>query len=199
MNDTRQTLLERRRIIVEKAVYRLLPRLRILQVVGAVLVALGSLALAAAALPRVSSLVPIGILMAVGGLFEMGAGQVAREDTDNSPLTPWIMSGGCHMAAGAVAIFALFLPASLVTPAIGVLLLFAGITWMRAGFALPERFQASIVPLCGGITACAGLLLLSRWTGGNQSLLAIVLGCEMLVRGWSWLGFALGLSKGLKR
>lgn len=199
MSDTRQTLLERRRVIVEKAVHRLLPRLRVLYVAGGVLVMMGSLALAATLLARTTSLVPIGIFMLVGGLFEMGIGHVARGEGDDAPVTPWIMSGACHMFAGCVAMVAPFLPSMVVTTLTGALLIFAGLTWMRAGFALPERFQASVVPLCGGITACAGLLVLSRWTGGNQNLLAILLGCEMLVRGWSWFGFALGLSNGLKR
>lgn len=200
MNDLRQTLLERRRIIVEKAVLRMLPKLRILNVTGGLLVVVGSLALAASLFSRQTSLIPIGILMVVGSLFEMGVGHIARDpEEENAPATPWIVSGMSQFVAGVVVMFSPLLPSWLLTTLLGLLLTLAGLTWLRAGFALPERFQSAVVPLCGGITACIGLLIVSRWTGTNDNLLAIVLGCEMLIRGWSWFGFALGLTKAMKQ
>jgi len=191
------SLQDRRRAIMETVVTLFLQQLRILYVVGGILVVLGSLALAAAILTRTASLMPIGILMVIAGLFEMGVGTKGR--AEDGPVTPFMTSGGAHMVAGAVTILAPVLPSYVFTTVLGGALLLAGLSWLRAGFALPERFQSPVVVICGGVTALAGLLIFSRWHGVNENLLAIMLGCEMLVRGWSWMGFGAGLTRALHK
>ena len=182
---------------METLVVLYLQQLRVLYVVGGILVVLGSLALAAAILTRTASLTPIGILMVIAGLFEMGVGTKGQDE--DGKVTPFMISGGAHMTAGGIAIFGAVLPSFVFTTLLGAALLFAGLSWLRAGFALPERFQSPIVMLCGGVTGLAGLLILSRWHGVNENLLAIMLGCEMLVRGWSWMGFGVGLTRAARK
>lgn len=182
---------------METAVIQFVAQLRVLYIVGGIFVVLGSIALAAALLTRTASLVPIGIIMAITGLFEMGVGTKAREE--DGPVTPWMTSGGAIMVAGGIAIVSPLLHSMVFTTLLGAALTFAGLTWLRAGFALPGRFQSPIVIICGGVTGLIGLLVLSRWHGVNENLLAIMLGCEILTRGWSWMGFGVGLSRAMKK
>ena len=79
--------------------------------------------------------------MVIAGLFEMGVGTKGR--ADDGPVTPFMTSGGAHMVAGAVTILAPVLPSYVFTTVLGGALLLAGLSWLRAGFALPERFQSS--------------------------------------------------------
>jgi uncharacterized membrane protein HdeD (DUF308 family) len=192
-----QGLYDSRRTIMETAVVMLVQQMRILYVVGGILVVLGSLALGANLVSRATSLVPVGILMMIAALFEMGIGNKAREE--DGPSTPWMTSGSVQMAAGFVTIVSGFLPSYVFTTLLGGALTFAGLTWLRAGFALPPRFQSPIVIICGGVTGLAGLLILSRWHGLNDNLLAMMLGCEILVRGWSFMGFGVGLNRAMKK
>ncbi|MGE3245092.1 MAG: hypothetical protein AB7F96_01845 [Beijerinckiaceae bacterium] len=197
MNDERQGLLARRQELMIKTLERLIPRIRVMYVAGGLLVLLGSAALASAMVSKVDSLVPIGIFMVVGGLFEMGVGHVAREEDGAPP--PFMLSGAAHMIAGFTAMFGPLLPGYALTSILGTSLAFAGVTWMRAGFALPQTVQAPVVALSGGITGLAGLLILSRWAGDNHHIMALLLGGEMMLRGWAWFAFALTLQRVMRK
>ena len=193
----RRGLHETRREILENAVVHFLNHIRILYVAGGILVATGSIALMAVLMARIPSIVPVGILMIIAGLFELGVGHKGRDP--DGPATPWMQSGGAHMVAGVFTMLAPLWPSILFTTVLGAAFTFAGLWWLRAGFALPPRFQSPIVIVCGGFTGLLGLLILSRWHGLNTNLLALMLGTEILVRGWSLIGFGFGLQKAVKR
>ena len=135
--------------------------------------------------------------MTIAGLFELGVGHKGREP--EGPATPWMQSGGAHMIAGVFAMLAPIWPSIVFTTVLGAALTWAGLSWLRAGFALPQRFQSPVVIVCGGFSGLLGLLILSRWHGLNTNLLAIMLGLEILVRGWSWIGFGFGLQRAVRR
>lgn len=197
VSEQRSSLIERRRATVLTALNLWAPRIRILYVTGLVLVLLGTGALAATGLSRSLSLVPIGILMAIAGLFELGLGHLGREE--DAAVPPWMMSGGAQMVAALTAMVSPLLPSYVFSTVLGAALTFAGLSWLRGGFALPERFKSPAVIMCGGITGLVGLLIISRWAGTNVSLVALMLGLEMLMRGWAWIGFGFGISRALKK
>lgn len=194
MADPRVVALLRRREILEAGIAQLLPRIRVFFVVGALLVLMASAALTSALLMRSNSLAPVGIFMALAGLFESGIGHLARAGGPNS--NPWQTAGVLHLTAGVITIFGSgVLPGWVLVSLIGASLLGAGVTWLRMGFAMPEKFQSGVIPLSAGITCVIALLLIMRWGAADPLLLALMLSGEMLVRGWSWIALGAVLGK----
>lgn len=194
MADPRVVALLRRREILEDGIARLLPRLRVFFVVGALLVLMASAAMASVLLMRSTSLAPVGIFMALAGLLESGIGHLARGGGPNA--NPWQTAGVLHIVAGIVTIFGPgLLPGWVLVTLIGANLLGAGVTWLRMGFAMPEKYQTGVIPLSGGITSVIALLLILRWGADDPLLLGLMLAGEMLVRGWAWIAMGMILGK----
>jgi len=196
LNEEPQSFYARRREILNAAMQRLAPRARVLPVTGALLILLGSAALAISLFSHSAPLIAIGILMFLGGLLESGVGHHASGD---GPATPWQISGGAHIAAALLIFAAFILPSMLFSTFLGAAILLAGLTWLRMAFALPDALQAPILPICGGFTSLIGLLIISRWAGDDYRMLALMLACEMLIRGWAWVGFGFVFMKKLDR
>lgn len=200
MADPRVVDLLRRKDILRSAIGRLVPRLRALFILGGLLILFGSLALASVTMSRLNSLVPVGILMLIAGFLESGVGHVARTadrgaKDEPGPPNPILTAGIIHMIAGLVVAFGGFLPANIQGMLAGIILMGAGITWLRMGFAMPKRYQSAIIPLSGGASAVIGILLMLGWGGRDPAGVGLLLSVDLLVRGWAWLGFAIQLSR----
>ncbi len=202
--DPRVQALLARKALLRVAVGRLEPRLRALFVLGFLLVAFGSLALASVTMSRLNSLVPVGLFMLVAGFLESGVGHVARlagprtasaTEIPADPPNPILTAGILHMLAGIIVAFGSFLPADVHAMLAGIVLMAAGVTWLRMGFAMPRRYQSAIIPLSGGVTAVLGILLMVGWGGRDPAAVGLLLSIELLVRGWAWVGFAARLGK----
>ena len=194
MADPRVVALLRRREILNEGIGHLLPRIRVFFVVGGLLVLMASAAMASVLLMRSSSLAPIGIFMILGGLFESGIGHLARAGGPNS--NPWQTAGVLHIIAGVVVVFGSgVLPGWVLVSLAGASLLGAGVTWLRMGFAMPEKYQTGVIPLSAGITCVIAILLVLRWGANDPLLLGLLLAGEMLVRGWSWVVIGMTLGK----
>lgn len=194
MADPRVVALLRRRDILDAAIAELKPRLRVFFVVGGLLVLMASAAMASVLLMRSTSLAPVGIFMALAGLFESGVGHLARAGGPNG--NPWQTAGVLHLVGGAIAIFGPgVLPGWVLVTLIGASLLGAGVTWLRMGFAMPEKYQTGVIPLSAAITSVIALLLILRWGANDPLLLGLMLAGEMLVRGWTWVALGMIFSK----
>lgn len=186
--DSRQE----RTALLDAAVTRLLPRMRVMYVTAGLLILFGSAALASLSLTRTDSLVPVAIFLLIGGLVESGIGHHASGD---GPSTPWVRTGLLTFAAGVVTLAAAVLPVLAVYIALGLLYSVIGFIWMRAGFAMPSRYETPVLQMAGGAALLAGMLLLSRWGGGKLEAAGLLMSLEMLVRGWAWAGFAFVLTR----
>ena len=194
MADPRVVALLRRREILESALEALKPRLRVFFVVGGFIVLAGSAAMASVLLLRSVSLAPVGILIALCGLFEAGVGHLGRAGGPNG--NAWQTAGVLHFIAGLLTIFGpASLPGWVVVTLIGACVMGAGVTWLRMGFAMPEKYQSGVIPLSAGVTCVVGILLVLRWGANDPLLLGLMLAGEMLVRGWTWIVFGLVLQK----
>lgn len=190
MADPRFVETLRLRQNLEEAIARLLPRLRVLFVVGALLVAMSSAALASILLMRSSSLAPIGIFMALAGMFESGVGHLARGGGPNA--NPWLTIGALHLAAGVLTLVGgSLLPGWILVSLVGLCLLGAGANGLRLGFAMPEKYQTGVIVFAAAVTSVIALLLILQWGSNDPVLLGLLLSADMLVRGWSWI--ALGV------
>lgn len=203
MADPRVVDLLRRKDILRAAIGRLVPRLRAMFILGGLLILFGSLALASVTMSRLNTLVPVGILMLIAGFLETGLGHVARvadrsaEAQPDAP-NPILTAGIIHMIAGFVVAFGTFLPPNIQGMLVGIILMGAGVTWLRMGFAMPKRYQSAIIPLSGGASAVLGILLMLGWGGRDAAGIGLLLSIDLLVRGWAWLGFAIQLSRKLQ-
>ncbi|MDH7796857.1 MULTISPECIES: DUF308 domain-containing protein [unclassified Beijerinckia] len=179
------------------AVARLAPRARALTVIGFILVLLGVAVVAIITQSRVVSLIPVGLLMVVGGVFELGIGHNARGD--DARTTPWARAAALNVAAGIFVIAAPYLSIAWLSGLAGICILAAGIVRLRCDFALSLAHRSAVMPLSAAITALIGVLIVTRWPGENLVLLGVMLGVELIMRGWAWVGFGVTLRRALSR
>lgn len=203
LNDPRMASFLRRRALLDAAFKRLEPRVRALFFIGILMVIAGSLALASVTMSRLNSLAPVGIFMLIAGFLETGLGHVARTadlkaGADPDPPNGILTAGIIHMICGLITTFGAFLPVHVHGMLIGIVLMAAGVTWLRMGFAMPERFQSAIIPVSGGVSAVIGILLMLGWGGRDLSTMGLLLSIDLLVRGWAWIGLASQVSKRMR-
>ena len=169
-----------------EALERLVPRARQLLIIGVTLIVLGTAALTIMATASVVSIVPVGLVIIVGALMEMGVGHHAR--APDGPLSPWMKSGAPAGLRGPVRRHG---PAPAVdhvqhprragphggrlgAPAGDLLHAPASEERHRAGLRLglhPHR-----------------LLLVTRWPGDNMVVAGNLLALELVVTGWGLVG-----------
>lgn len=179
------------------AVARLAPRARALIIVGLVIVLLGGALVIVVTQSRVVSLIAPGLLMTLAGLLELGIGHHARDDGARS--TPWAQAAVLYSVAGLTVVATPFLSIPWLSGLTGIYLVVAGIIRLRGDFALPLARRSAVMPLSAGVTTLIGLLILTRWPGSNLVLFGALLGVEMIVRGWAWVGFGVTLRRALAR
>jgi uncharacterized membrane protein HdeD (DUF308 family) len=129
--------------------------------------------------------------------MELGIGHNARGD--DARQTPWARAGLLHIAAALSAAASSFLPFQLFSGFIGLMILAAGIVHLRTDFALPINGKSAVMPMASIVTTLIGLLILTQWPAGNLQVLGVLIGVDLIVRGWSWIGFGFALRKGMNR
>lgn len=179
------------------AVIRLAPRARALIIIGLIIVLLGVALVIVITQSRVVSLVAPGLLMSLAGLLELGVGHHARGD--DARTTPWARAAVLNIVAGLTVVASPFLPIPWLLGLAGIYLVVAGIIRLRSDFALPLARRSAVMPLSAIATTLIGVLIVTRWPGSNLVLLGILLGAEMIVRGWAWVGFGVTLRRALER
>ncbi|MDF2118067.1 hypothetical protein PY365_21060 [Roseiarcaceae bacterium H3SJ34-1] len=185
------------RAYLATAVMRLAPRSRQLMVIGLITIVLGMAVIGIVTQSRVLSLIPAGVLMAIAAVLELGIGHNARGDDTRT--TPWARAGLLHVAAAVAAIASSFLPFQLFSGFIGLMILAAGIVHLRTDFALPVNGKTAIMPMASIVTTLIGLLILTQWPAGDLQVLGVLIGVDLIVRGWAWVGFGVTLRKAMNR
>jgi uncharacterized membrane protein HdeD (DUF308 family) len=163
-------------------------------VIGVTLIVLGSAAVAILAVSSIVSLVPIGLILLVGALMEIGVGHHARSGPEG-PLTPWLKSGLLVAFLGLCTVTAPLLPSVLYTSLAGLALMAAGWVRLRATSFTPLRQKSAIVPVSASISILVGVLLLTRWTGENITAIGNLLSIELVATGWGLVGLGLTLGR----
>lgn len=176
------------------ALERLVPRSRQLLMIGVTLIVLGSAAVAILATASIVSLVPIGIILLVGALLEIGIGQHARDGQDG-PVTPWLKSGMLLGFVGLCTVTAPLLPSILFTSLTGLALMAAGWMRLRATSFSPLRQKSAIVPVSASLSILIGILLVTRWPGDNLTAIGNLLSVELVATGWGMVGLGLTLGR----
>ncbi len=175
------------------ALERLVPRARQLLIIGVTLIVLGTAALTIMATASVVSIVPVGLVIIVGALMEMGVGHHAR--APDGPLSPWMKSGLLLGFVGLCAATAPLLPSIMFSTLAGLALMAAGWVRLRATSFTPLRQKSAIVPVSASISILIGVLLVTRWPGDNMVAAGNLLALELVVTGWGLVGLGLTLSR----
>ena len=179
--------------IAVDALERLVPRARQLLIIGVTLIVLGTATLTIMATASVVSIVPVGLVLIVGALMEMGVGHHAR--APDGPLSPWMKSGLLLGFVGLCTATAPLLPSIAFSTLAGLALMAAGWVRLRATTFTPLRQKSAIVPVSASVSILIGVLLVTRWPGDNMVAAGNLLALELVVTGWGLVGLGLTLSR----
>lgn len=175
------------------ALERLAPRARQVLITGVTLIVLGTAAMSILAVSTVISLVPIGIVLLAGSIFEMGVGHHARGA--DGPVNAWGKSGVLLAFVGVTAVLAPVLPSLVFTSLAGIALMAAGWVRLRATSFTPLRRKSAIVPVAASASILIGVLLVTRWPGDNLVATGNLLALELVATGWGFVGLGLTLGR----
>lgn len=176
-----------------EALERLAPRARQLLIIGVTLIVLGTAAMTIMATASVVSIVPVGLVVIVAALMEMGVGHHAR--VPDGPMSPWMRSGVLLAFVGLCAATAPLLPSIVFSTLAGLALMAAGWVRLRATSFTPMRQKSAIVPVSASVSILIGVLLVTRWAGENLVATGNLLALELVVTGWGLVGLGLTLSR----
>jgi uncharacterized membrane protein HdeD (DUF308 family) len=149
------------------------------------LIALGSVVAATAA-----SVLVVGIMMFVAGVFEViNAFQIKTWGR----FIFWLLLGVLYMVAGFIAWDNPFLTAVWLTLILGAVLVVSGVTRIFLAFSMKHGSPWVWVVISGLITLVLGLIILIHWPFSAVYTLGIFLGVDLVFAGASWIGIGLGL------
>ena len=175
------------------ALERLVDRSRQLIITGVTMIVLGTAAISILAVSSIASLIPIGMIILLGALLELGIAHHAR--ADDGPATPWHRSGTLLGVAGLCALTAPLLPSIVFTTVAGLALMAAGWIRLRATSFAPLRQKSAIVPIAASLTILIGILIVSRWAAGSIAATGNLLALELVATGWGFVGLGLTLGR----
>ncbi|MCW2283762.1 uncharacterized membrane protein HdeD (DUF308 family) [Rhodoblastus acidophilus] len=151
------------------------------------LVALGSVVAATAA-----SVLVVGIMMVVAGVFEViNAFQVKTWGR----FFLWLLLGILYIAAGILAWDNPALTAVWLTLFLGAALVASGITRIVLAFGMKHGSPWIMVAVSGLVTLLLGVIILAKWPVSAVYTLGIFLGVDLVFAGASWIGLGVSLKK----
>ena len=149
------------------------------------LIALGSVAEATAA-----SVLIVGAMMIVAGVFEVIA---AFQVQSWGRFIFWLLLGILYIVAGFVAWDNPFLTAIWLTLILGAALVASGIMRIFLAFNMQHGSPWMWVAVSGLITLILGLIILAHWPFSAVYTLGIFLGVDLVFAGVAWISLGLGL------
>jgi len=149
------------------------------------LIALGSVAQATAA-----SVLIVGAMMIVAGVFEVIA---AFQVKTWGRFIVWLLLGALYIVAGFVAWDNPFLTAVWLTLILGAALVAGGIMRIFLAFNMKHGSPWVWIVISGLVTLLLGVIVLAHWPVSAVYTLGIFLGVDLVFAGAGWIGLGLGL------
>ena len=156
-------------------------------VLGIALIVLGSVALGAAWLTTLASVLFFGWLMVFSGVFETVAAFWARQW---SGFFLHLLSGVLNVVVGALILAHPSAVAGGLTLLLAAFFLVAGLFRVIAAAAMRHPNWGWDL-LGGGVTALLGMLIWAEWPSSAFWVIGTFIGVDLLFRGWAWVMFAL--------
>jgi uncharacterized membrane protein HdeD (DUF308 family) len=156
---------------------------------GIVLIVFGVVALGAAVLTTVASVIFFGWLLIVAGVLETLEGFWQR---GWSGFFLDLLTGLLYLVVGAIFVGNPLATAELLTLMISMALLFVGL--LRIALALASHFHHWVWLLLNGIISVVlGVMILRGWPETGIWVIGMFIGIDMLFYGWSLVMLALGV------
>ncbi|HTQ23715.1 MAG TPA: HdeD family acid-resistance protein [Candidatus Binataceae bacterium] len=156
-------------------------------VVGIALVILGIVAIGSAVAMTIVSVLFLGWLLIIGGIFEVIHGFSHR---------PWsgffinLLGGVLYAVAGLVMVSNPALAAVTLTLVIAVMLIVAGLFRLFIAFSTPLHHRGWLV-LNGAISILLGVMIWRSWPVSGLWVIGMFIGIDMIVDGWTEIMLAL--------
>lgn len=156
---------------------------------GVLMIIAGVIALLSVFMATVATVIWVGAMMIVSGVFEIVHGFQLKSW---GRFFLWIVIGLLYIVAGFIAFMNPILASSVLTLMLGFGLVFAGV--MRIVLAMQMRTGAAWgwVVFSGAITLLLGAIIVLHWPVSSLYALGIFLGVDLIIAGASWLGIGLG-------
>ncbi len=156
---------------------------------GALSIVFGALALVMVFAATFTAVYLIAVFMILAGASEITVGLGSRGWGRSSLL---VLGGLFYLVAGAFALARPGPAAVILTLALGVTLLVAGLVRVIVGTHMAGHAR-TMVMAGGAITALVGLLVILGWPTNSILVLGTLLGVDLLFTGVMWVGFGLRL------
>ncbi len=157
---------------------------------GVVYLIAGFIALGSVVMATVASVIVVGAMMIVAGIFEIiGAFQLKSW----GKFLIWALLGVLYVVAGFLTFENPLLAAVLLTLFLGAALIASGVVRLFLAFSMKRESPWVWVALSGAITLLLGLLIVARWPVNSVYILGLFLGIDLVMAGVGWvsLGFSL--------
>ncbi len=157
---------------------------------GVVYLVSGFIALGSVVTATVASVLVVGVMMIVAGVFEViNAFQVKSWGR----FIFWLLLGILYIVAGFLAWDNPLLTAVWLTLILGAVLVASGIMRIFLAFNMKHGSPWVWVAFSGLITFVLGLIILAHWPVSAVYTLGIFLGVDLVFAGVSWISVGLGL------
>ena len=156
-------------------------------VVGIALVILGMVAIGSAVAMTIVSVLFLGWLLIIGGIFEVIHGFSRR---------PWggffvnLLGGVLYAVAGLVMVANPALAAVTLTLVIAVMLIVAGVFRLFIAFSTPLHHRGWLV-INGAISLLLGVMIWRAWPVSGLWVIGMFIGIDMIFDGWTEIMLAL--------
>jgi len=160
-------------------------------VVGIALVILGMVAIGSAVAMTIVSVLFLGWLLIIGGIFEVIHGFSRR---------PWsgffinLLGGVLYAVAGLVMVANPALAAVTLTLVIAVMLIVAGLFRLLIAFSTPFHHRGWLV-FNGAISILLGVMIWRSWPVSGLWVIGMFIGVDMIVDGWTEIMLALSVRR----
>ena len=157
---------------------------------GVVYVVAGCIALGSVVAATAASVLVVGVMMAVAGVFEViNAFKVKTWGR----FIFWLLLGLLYIVAGFVAWDNPLLTAAWLTLILGAVLVASGLMRIFLAFSMKQGSPWVWVAVSGVITLLLGVIILAHWPVSAVYTLGIFLGVDLVFAGAGWIGLGLGL------
>ena len=159
---------------------------------GVVYIIAGFIALGSVVMATVASVLVVGAMMIVAGVFEViGAFQMKSW----GKFLIWALLGVLYIVAGFLTFENPLFAAVLLTLFLGASLLASGLIRLFLAFSMKRESPWVWVAVSAVITLLLGLLILARWPVNSVYILGVFLGIDLIMAGAGWVGLGLGLHR----
>lgn len=157
---------------------------------GVVFLIGGLIALGSVVMATVVSVLWVGAMMIVSGIFEIIS---AWSMKTWGKFLLWALLGALYVVAGLMVFENPLLAAGILTLFLGVALLIGGFLRIFLAFQMKEGSPWIWVVLSGVITVLLGGMVLAQWPYSSAYVLGIFLGVDLVFAGVGWISMGLAL------